>query len=123
VLPDFTRLYGELLSPVGQSFVRLECRGPRAGACTFAQLAAHLRASGQTLVAVELRNEAGERDLFIAQGDPNRDDLIELAELESVWIIATERIQETTARYPVVETTVVGPAPTAGTSPPLPVPV
>ena len=89
VVPNFNRLYSELLAPWGQSFVRLGAQGG-SGVCTFSQLAAQLRMVGQIPIAVELIDEHGKRSLSIGQGDP-ASDLIDLSRLDSIWVIRPER--------------------------------
>ena len=101
VVPNFNLIYGELMAPWGESFVRLACNGGT-GVCTFAQLAAKLRMAGRILVAVEIGLEGTKPRLFIGQGDPQRDDQINLAELCAIWVVRTERINEETSRYAAV---------------------
>jgi hypothetical protein len=100
VVPNFNLIYGERLAPWGQSFVKLHVGGG-AGVCGFAQLAARLRQEGRILIAVELASERGSQ-LFIAQGDPEDGDRIDLARLTAIWVIRTERPNNPTATYPAV---------------------
>lgn len=96
VVPNFNLIYGELLAPWGQSFVKLAV-SDGVGSCTFAQLAAKLRMEGRILIAVEIGAK-----LFIAQGDPDDGDRIDLARLTAVWVIRTERPNQPSASHPVV---------------------
>jgi hypothetical protein len=96
IVPNFNLVYGELLAPWGQSFVKLDVSGG-AGVCTFAQLAAKLRVEGRILVAVELGSK-----LFIAQGDPEDADRVDLGRLTAIWVIRIERPNQPSASHPVV---------------------
>lgn len=117
VVPNFNLVYGQLMAPWGQSFVRLEAVGERRGVCTFAQLASQLRTPSRIPVAVELVDPTtGVRSLYVGQGDPERDDLIDLAQLDAVWVIRPEQKTQT-ARY-TNEGTQIGPAPSAPISVP-----
>ena len=118
VVPSFTTFFGELLSPWGQSFSRLHASGG-SGTATFAELALQLRTRGRVLVAVELVDAHGERQLLVGQGDPDDGDRVDLSKLESVWVVQADRAHGGTARYravnvptPKVEHTVVAPMPT-----------
>ena len=126
VVPSFTTIFGELLSPWGQSFSRLQASGG-SGTATFAELALTLRARGRVLVAVELRDTTGERQLFVGQGDPDHGDRVDLTKLEGVWVVQADRLHGGTARYravnvptPKVEHTVVAPMPTGPVPPEAP---
>ena len=96
IVPNFNLVYGELLAPWGQSFVKLDVSGG-AGVCTFPQLAAKLRVEGRILIAVELGSK-----LFIAQGDPDDGDRIDLGRLTAIWVIRVERPNQPSASHPVV---------------------
>ncbi len=124
VVPSFTTIFGELLSPWGQSFTRLEA-SDGAGSVTFSELALALRTRGRVLAAVEMSDERGERRLFVGQGDPERGDRIDLAALDGIWVIQADRAHAGTARYRTVddpphpvENTVIAPMPTP--TPPTP---
>jgi len=118
VVPSFTTIFGELLSPWGQSFSRLHTSGG-SGMATFSELALALRKRGRVLVAVELRDSRGDRRLLVGQGDPDDGDRVDLSRLDGVWVIQADRAHGGTARYravnvptPKVEHTVVAPMPT-----------
>ena len=120
VVPAFTTIFGELLSPWGQSFTRLTASAG-SGTATFDELALQLRAKGRVLVAVELRQADGERRLLVGQGDPDTNDAIDLAQLDGIWVLQADRPHGGTARYRTtqaasVEHTVVAPMP-SGPSP------
>ncbi|MBV1858961.1 MAG: hypothetical protein KUG77_11160, partial [Nannocystaceae bacterium] len=121
IVPSFTTIFGELLSPWGQSFTRLDAEGGD-GAVLFSDLAMQLRAKGHVLVAVELNDERGERRLLIGQGDPDDGDRVQLARLDGIWVLQADRAHAGTARYrtvnqpaPQVEHTVIAPMPTGPT--------
>ncbi len=102
MVPEFTTVFGELLSPWGQSFVRLGAQAGQ-GQATFSQLAGQLRADGHVLIAVEMLDASGEHKLLVGQGDPDEDDRIDLARLQGVWIVQRDRNPAGTARYPTVD--------------------
>jgi hypothetical protein len=110
IVPNFNLIYGELLAPWGQSFVKLHASGG-VGTCTFTQLAGKLRMEGRIPIAIEVGGK-----LFIAQGDPEQNDQVELARLTAIWVIRTERPNQPSAAHPVVP---AGPA-SAPKVPPLP---
>jgi hypothetical protein len=117
IVPNFNLIYGELLAPWGQSFVKLHVSGG-AGKCGFADLAAKLRADGRIVIAVELSSPHGP-ELFIAQGDPDDNDRVDLGRLTAIWVIRPERPNQA-----VAETTPPAPAkPTPGGVKPVPRPV
>jgi hypothetical protein len=106
VVPDFNLVYGEFMAPWGQSLVRLDVRGRGQGTCTFADLAHRLREPGRIPIAVELRHGDGQRRLYVGQGDPERNDGIDLATLASVWMICTDSAPaEATARHATIPAT------------------
>ncbi|MEM6291815.1 MAG: hypothetical protein AAGA54_11135 [Myxococcota bacterium] len=115
VVPSFTRIFSELLSPWGQSFSRLEVSGGQ-GAPTFAELAAQLRTQGRVLVAVELIDPRGERQLLVGQGDPDTD-RVDLAALEGIWVLQPDRAHEGTSRYPTLDQAMNAAAPQGPTAP------
>lgn len=88
VVPHFDRIYAELMSPWGQSFVELAAHGGQ-GTIGFDALADHFAAQGQLLLAVELGPECGATTLHVAEGGPSTD-TIELAQLRGAWVIAAE---------------------------------
>lgn len=90
VVPNFDLVYAELMAPWGQSFVQLRPSQPGEGTCSFQQLAAHLRARDQLLLAVELRTNKG-RKLCVGEGDLDDGDRIDLARLHCVWVIDDDR--------------------------------
>lgn len=90
VVPNFHRIYGELLAPWGQSLVRIDAAGGQ-GRCSFVALAAWLRGQGHLAVAVEVEDAPGHLTTYIAQGDPSQDDHIELGRLRGIWVIRTEQ--------------------------------
>jgi hypothetical protein len=90
VVPHFDLVYGELMAPWGQSFVQLVPRTQGDGRCTFAQLAAHLRARRQLLLAVELNTPGGHR-LCVGEGDLDDGERLDLARIRSVWVIDEDR--------------------------------
>jgi hypothetical protein len=92
VVPHFDRVYAELMSPWGQSFLKLRVEAPAGalrGRLSFARLAEALAGEGNVLVAVESGPECGPRTLSVGEGSPGRDEL-ELAELRGVWVVAAE---------------------------------
>ncbi len=118
IVPSFTTIFSELLSPWGQSFTRLDASGG-SGAVGFSDLALQMRGRGWVLVAVEMGNASGERRLLVGQGDPDNGDRVDLARLQGVWVIRADRAHAGTARYRTVnaptarvEHTVVAPMPT-----------
>ncbi len=118
IVQSFTTIFGELLSPWGQSFTRLDAEGGE-GSIEFSDLAMQLRAKGRVLVAVELKDESGERRLLVGQGDPEDGDRVQLANLDGIWVLQADRAHAGTARYrtvnepvPQVENTVIAPMPT-----------
>lgn len=118
IVPSFTTIFSELLSPWGQSFTRLTASGG-SGQVPFSDLALQLRAQGRVLVAVELGDTSGERELLVGQGDPDLGDRVDLARLQGIWVLQADRAHAGTARYrtvdnlpPKVEHTVVAPMPT-----------
>lgn len=118
IVQSFTTIFGELLSPWGQSFTRLDAEGGE-GSIQFTDLAMQLRAKGRVLVAVELNDERGERRLLVGQGDPEDGDRVQLANLDGIWVLQADRPHAGTARYrtvndpvPQVENTVIAPMPT-----------
>jgi hypothetical protein len=86
--------------------VRLDVTAGGEGTCTFAALAARLREPGQIPIAVELRKPDGEHRLCVGQGEPEREDAIDLAELEAVWVIRADSAPaEATARHATIPVT------------------
>jgi hypothetical protein len=121
VVPSFTTIFGELLSPWGQSFSRLAASGGQ-GVVPFSELALQLRARGRVLVAIELLDPNGDRRLLVGQGDPDMNDAIDLSRLDGIWVLQADRPHAGTARYrtvdtpaPKVEHTVVAPMPSGPT--------
>jgi hypothetical protein len=92
VVPHFDRVYAELMSPWGQSFMKLlplRGEGERRGRVRFSSLAEQLAREGHVLVAVESCPECGPRTLSVGEGAPGSDEL-ELADLRGVWVVAEE---------------------------------
>ncbi len=102
IVPSFTTIFGELLSPWGQSFTRLEA-AEGSGSVTFAELALALRAQGRVLAAVEQLDDRGERKLYVGQGNPDSGDRVDLAKLDGIWVIKADRTHAGTARYRTVD--------------------
>lgn len=117
VVPNFHRIYGELLAPWGQSLVRIDAAGGQ-GRCSFIALAAWLRTQGHLAVAIEIEDAPGHFTTYIAQGDPNQDDHIELSQLRGVWVVRTE--DSAIVEPPDPETLVVPEPPAAPEPPPQP---
>lgn len=92
VVPGFDRVYSELLGSWGESFVRFRPSERVSGRCTFHGMATVLAERGCLLIGVELRDERGKRDLWIApaRGEPGA--VFDLSEVRSVWAVAPDRI-------------------------------
>jgi len=101
VVPGFDRVYSELLGSWGESFVRFRPSEAMSGPCTFHGMATVLAQRGCLLIGVELIDEHGQRDLWIApsRGEPGAQ--FDLSEVRSVWAVAPDRMTaeslETTA--------------------------
>jgi hypothetical protein len=91
VVPHFDRVYAELMSPWGQSFMKLEPKGDALpqGHTSFARLADTLAREGSLLVAIETGPQCGPRMLCVGEGAPGSD-TIDLATLRGVWVVAAE---------------------------------
>ncbi|MCB9539673.1 MAG: hypothetical protein H6704_25965 [Myxococcales bacterium] len=90
VVPGFDALYSELLSPWGQSFVRLEplAEAPEAHRpWTFAELARSLAREGRTLLALELPAPDGGVRLCVAPGPGDEGDRFVPAQLAGLWVM------------------------------------
>jgi hypothetical protein len=102
VVPHFDLVYGELMAPWGQSFVQLVPATRGEGTCSFAQLAAHLRARRQLLLAVDLDTPHGPR-LCVGEGDLEAGERIDLARIRCVWVIDDDRRSDDRVAAPAAE--------------------
>lgn len=93
VVPGFDGVYSELLGSWGQSFVRLRPKVKGEGNVAFADLALALRARGQVLVAVRLRDgQEGRPVLCVAPGPEEEGYVFDLSRLQHLWVISNDRM-------------------------------
>lgn len=100
VVPGFDGVYSELLGSWGQSFVRMRPARRGAGRLTFRELALGLRARGQLLVAVRLRDEDGHSVLCVAPGPDEPGYEFEREQLDYVWVVSTDRAEDKSGEAP-----------------------
>lgn len=89
LIPAFNLVYGELMGPWGQSFMRKRVLAPGRGSCSFQALAVKFMAEGEVLIGVERRRVDGEVVVDLAGGDGNGG-RVDLTTLVAVWVLTAD---------------------------------